>query len=246
MKNLSFLFLAVLPILAFTACGDDKEEEESFEVTPASVSMHYEDTKQLSALGATSWMSEDEFVATVDDNGLVTGGHVGTTKIIASNGKQKASSMIEITPQYILYDAPVLKFGASVSSIKSQEKHELAGESEDVLSYNYNFGDHVCLMMYAFENGKLNTVNAVLNISDFSFVGYSLLERYLPTGVENDMFIFLNNVLEKATMAVVLSQQTISRNNVTLVTYMKYPLDSSVKVQTRAAMTNSTLESFFK
>ena len=48
-----------------TSCGDDKEDDSptTLSVTPGSISLYYEDTQQLSAAGATSWSSENEFIA---------------------------------------------------------------------------------------------------------------------------------------------------------------------------------------
>ena len=70
-KYFRFVGLVMMAVMSYgiTACGsDDDDNSGGLSVSPNSVSMHFEDTKQLKADGATSWSSEDEFVATVDWN----------------------------------------------------------------------------------------------------------------------------------------------------------------------------------
>lgn len=117
------LYLIILPVIgmvccAITACSSDDDEGSGIVVSPSSISLHYEETQQLKADGATSWLSEDEFVASVDQSGLVKGGHVGTTKIIATNGSKKSACEVTITPKYYLFDEPLLRWGLPCQAFK--------------------------------------------------------------------------------------------------------------------------------
>ena len=72
--RLAGLMLMVITSFNFMSCGGD-DDEPNISVTPTSVVMHYDDTQQLKAEGttATSWTVEDEFIASVEQTGLVKG-----------------------------------------------------------------------------------------------------------------------------------------------------------------------------
>ena len=68
------MLMSVFVCLFFVSCSkDDDETDTQVVISPSSISLYYEDTKQLTANNATKWDAEDEFVAEVDNNGLVTG-----------------------------------------------------------------------------------------------------------------------------------------------------------------------------
>lgn len=194
--------------------------------------MHYEDTQQLTAEGATQWTTENDFVATVNQNGLVTGGHVGTTRIIAHSGKESASATITITPKYTLYDTPLLDFGVSKSVIKSKETHTLDSETDKYLYYTYTKNGHTCIVSYSFTDGNLSMVLVMLNQSDYAQTGFYLLERYQPVYAQDGVYGFINSMTaEKADLLVYFSTYTSGRTTVTTVGYSPYTNESSVKEQ---------------
>ena len=181
------LFVAVLG-LSITSCSkDDDVPEPNVVLSTTNIVMYYEQTKKLTAENATSWRTENDFVATVDKDGLVTGGHVGTTKIIASNGSSSATCNVTIQPRYNLYDSPILDWGASMSTIRNKETHEYVPASSSSSSLVYNFShdtDNPCLVMYAFEDGELYWITLFLKWNYFSYAVDYLLERYQPMSVD--------------------------------------------------------------
>ena len=96
-KRKILMLLLVFSYLCITSCSKN-DEDIQVTITPSNITMYYEGTKQLSAVNANSWSTEDDFVAEVDGKGLVTGGHVGKTKIIASNGKNSAFCEVTVSP----------------------------------------------------------------------------------------------------------------------------------------------------
>lgn len=180
--------------IPFAVCSCSGDDESPLVVTPASVSMHYDETQQLSAEGATSWLTNDEFVAKVDSKGLVTARHIGNTQIVVSDGKRTATCEVTVTPEYSLYDDPILDWGASKSSIQSKEKHEKGTSSDsNILVYNYTFGNNVCVMGYTFENGKLKSVTAMMDNSLYLRTGYYLIERFQPVAATKDYdYVFVD------------------------------------------------------
>lgn len=86
--NKLFLYLAMLLPLAFVSCGSDDEGEESS--VPFSISnsqgVGIGETKQLYYEGKIkSVQVANDFIATTDKNGRVTGKHAGITEIIFNN-----------------------------------------------------------------------------------------------------------------------------------------------------------------
>lgn len=226
-KSFKFVGLMLMAVMSigFISCGsDDDDNEPSISVTPSSVVMHFDETKQLNVKGttATSWTVEDDFIASVEQTGLVNGRHVGSTKIRVSDGKKSAFCDVTITPKYSLIDTPILNWGTSKSSVESSETHSsLSSSSSDYLMYDYTLGSTACIIMYGFENNKLETVMAVLNRSLFVTAGYYLMERYQPVYVgDDDQYLFIDAMTEpKAKTVVMLSFQKIDGSNVTAILY---------------------------
>lgn len=227
-----FGFISMCAIaLALTACGGDSSSDAptTLTVNPASVSMYYDGSKQLSATGATSWTSENEFVAKVDQNGLVKGGHVGTTNIIASNGTSVGRCTVTIVPKYNLYDTPILNWGISMTQIRAAETHTIAGSGTDYLAYNYNNGTRTALVTYMFKNGGLNGIVVVLNQSYYVDLGYYLLERYVPIGSSDGMYMFADGLTQSQSRTIIgFDYMTISGTKYASATYMSSASISNV------------------
>lgn len=234
MKRYSYFSSFIIVTVAgycLSSCSSSKEEDPLV-VSPASISMHYEDTKQLKADGATSWYSNDEFVAKVNSSGLVTGNHVGETEIVVSDGSRSAICKVTITPEYYLYDDPILQWGTSMSSIKSLETHKRANSTSDnVLVYDYSFGSKSCLMGYTFKNGALQGVMAMLNVSMYADVAYYLLERFQPVAAGDNYDYVLIDAMEKdkCKTIVYLSTQKIDNSIVLTVLYADPSIVSSTR-----------------
>ncbi len=241
-KNDVFKFsLVCLLCAALAACGsDDGDDVKPLTVSPASVSMHYDKEQQLTAEGATSWKSDNEYVATVDKNGLLKGRHIGTTQIVASNDASTGTCAVTIVPQYNLYDTPVLNWGASLAQVKAAETHTFVKTSNNVTTYVYNNGVINTLVMYLFENGGLASVAALEGESYFALHGLYLIERYEPLGKSDDMYIFIDALtIEQAKLSIGFSYQTISGDSYAVAIYMPY-----TKTKSRSASTQHTLKDF--
>lgn len=237
MKNFfRFTGLIVLTITNFwfLSCSKDSDEEP-LTVTPSSVSMHYEDTQQLKAEGATKWLSSDEFVAKVNSSGLITANHVGTTEIVASDGNRTANCKVTVTPEYYLYDDPILEWGVSMANIESAEKHKKVGSSSStMLSYDYSFDSNACAMGYTFENGKLKNVLAMFSYSLYLRAGYYLLERYQPITAGDDYDYILVDALKAEKCKTVVYFTTYKSGTTTYVTILYSDYSSFNNSSTRS------------
>lgn len=100
----------LLAAFILTACSDNESEPpivavESISISPSSISLERDKTYQLQAevtpKEATekkvSWSSSDTQVATVSENGLVTGVNRGTVTITATAGGKSATCQVTVT-----------------------------------------------------------------------------------------------------------------------------------------------------
>ena len=110
MKAKMMYMFALLAAFTLTACSDYESEPsivtvESISISPLSISLERDKTYQLQAevtpKEATekkvSWSSSDTQVATVSENGLVTGVNRGTATVTATAGGKSATCQVTVT-----------------------------------------------------------------------------------------------------------------------------------------------------
>lgn len=229
------LYLSLVICSAFVSCGseDSKADEKAnaASISPSSISMYFDGERQLIGNNVTSWNSNNDFVASVDENGLVKGAHVGTTQIIGSNGKTSASCQVEIKAKYNLYDTPILEWGASRLTIKNKETHVFKSSSTNADFYDYSKNGESYLLEYLFENDRLKSVSVMGKLSLFPDFGYYLIERYSPISNDPDLFMFADGYTkDKMTTIVGLQTTKISGTTLSWVMYI-----SSNSLSTKAS-----------
>lgn len=119
MKKYAWVLALALPVsMAFVSCGDDNEETVlTLDQTTASVNYNQEITLTASEKGAV-WSSDDEFVATVDQDGKVKALHVGETTITATKDGSTAKCTITVNATDDAYQFPLMSWGSTLESIK--------------------------------------------------------------------------------------------------------------------------------
>ena len=205
MKKVLLMLVVTMPFI-FGNCSSDDDEKE-FSINETGLILHSGEKRQLHATENAGWDTESNFVAKVDETGLVTGNHVGETYILANNGSETAKCKVEVVPVYHTYETPILEFGVGKSTIKSKETRTLNREEETVLLYN---GENKAILgvAYLFENGTLGAAAAYISYSYAEETANFLAERYQVIGQENETFYFLNNDLkntDKADLGITLS-----------------------------------------
>lgn len=208
-------------------------------ITPASISMYYDDTYQLSAEKAKKWSIDDDFIAKVDENGLVTGRHVGKTIITASNDYSSGSCAIEIKPKYTLFGNPILKWGASMSEIKASETHayDESYSSSTTLAFNYGFGSTTCYALYMFKEEGLYGIMIMMPYSNANYlnVGYYLIERFQPIGQDGNLYLFIDAMtIEKTKTTVGFEATGTGSSRLIQILYTYHTNTSSNSKQFRA------------
>lgn len=202
MKRVLFTFCTFICAMLFTSCENSK-----IKISPSYVTLHCEEEVGLTAIDNHSdvrWVSDDDFVASVNSNGIVTAEHVGRTTITAKDGKDEAYCSVSVTPEYYTYNEPILDWGCSKQTIISK-KGTPDDNQTDGLVYVQSESKGI-IEMYMFENGKLYGCGVALKLSYANTdVANFLLERYQVVGVNNGIYYFINAMtLETATLGVSL------------------------------------------
>ena len=78
-------------------------------------------TKQKLKIQGTNqnvlWSSSDDSIATVSEDGVVTGIDIGKTKITATIGKHKYNCVVDIPKPYFIYDSLNIGIGETEVNI---------------------------------------------------------------------------------------------------------------------------------
>ena len=169
MKKYFWMLAIVLTCgVAFTSCGGD-DEPTDLEISNDMMALNYGAQNVLSAnMTGCTWTSNNEYVATVDNAGRVTGVHVGEATITCTNGDMTATCVVTVNPIYTAWTLPVLNFGANQAKIKADENHTLISELCDAETLVFAANDKLAYpwYIYDFENGKM--IDATLGIANNS------------------------------------------------------------------------------
>ncbi len=116
-RILSTLLVIALAIPLFVNCKKDKGVQvESFSIDPVTVYLNDGDTHQLDVIvqpkkakkgefmSSLVWVSDDENIASIDENGLVTAKMRGNTRITASTSDGTMSASCDVNVQLVLTD----------------------------------------------------------------------------------------------------------------------------------------------
>lgn len=194
MKKLLFLLLP----LFVCACTDN---EQFVTLSDSEVTMHYDETKQLSATYSSeeleaekfSYKSSDPSIVIVSKTGFVSGVSVGTATVTisSSDGKYTDECVFTIAPKSNLYVEPYTVFGSTVATVKSKETRTLFGETPEALVYTDTNTD-VSNVMYSFQNNA--SVSAMVSLVQSATVSEEtttfLNERYKFVGAAVYMFVY--------------------------------------------------------
>lgn len=111
----------MLSVVAFISCSKGDESESAINIaTPSSIAISCGDTYQIevTSSGDITYLSQSEFTAKVSADGVITANHVGSTKIVVSDGENYGSISVEIEPNVTMYDDTNLThWGSSVSEV---------------------------------------------------------------------------------------------------------------------------------
>lgn len=152
-------------------------------------------------LGSTqSWSSSNTFVATVSNDGTITGQHVGNCIVSCPHG----SCRVTVSATINLFPDPITQWGLSKSQViaKAGQNYQET-ESGDLA---YETGNSVAPYLgYSFENGGLSTTILFIKTAYTNQVVDHLSERYKFMYKEGSSFVFINgNTTSESNTIVIL------------------------------------------
>ena len=197
-----FVAMAFALPLVFTSC--EKTEEPI--VLPDGVSTNVYESTALEVPG--TWTSSNEFVATVDKNGVVTAHHVGEAVLTVVDGTQTASCKVFVNPVNTSYSFPSFAWGSDVATIKSLNTNLTLLEElvEDGVCYlSYLTGSSYPGYVYSIPvEGGLDASSIVLDVNDTEAWDDFMYQYFADLEEDEEGWIYLinGNTKDEATIAV--------------------------------------------
>ena len=218
MKKLSLVLLALLAF-SFVGCQEwldipDPEPEPDPEPDPVeealivleetSTTLHYGETYQINAEceNPITYSSENEYHATVSEEGLVTANFVGATTITLASEFDTKTFEVTVAPVSDLYPEPEIEFSESRDSIIARFG-EPDAEVEGAIAYG-NYSANSTMLMVMFDEEELVQYYAVVFAAEYSDeLDTFLSERYLFAQEEDGIKIYINALdVNETTMLV--------------------------------------------
>jgi hypothetical protein len=180
MKKNAFLLLSMM----LFACSKNENINTDITVATTSKTLYKGDSFQIKAISDLdiSFESENEFYASVTENGLVTAGYVGNTNILISNDNNNILHSIKVAPRDSLYPDPIVNFELTKIDI-IQQLGIPNEENENSIKYN-NYSKASDFIRYNFnEEDKLAYIRVLVNKKNYEDLVLRFLnERYALQG----------------------------------------------------------------
>lgn len=189
------LAILILVTLILPSCKKDKIGEK-INLSKTEIKLYHNDTCSIGAISSLpiTYASENDFHAAVDENGLVKGMYVGSTKIKLQNEKDLQYINVIVQPKYFLYTEPDIQFGENKASIINKYGEPDNMNSSGTYSYNMVGMVNYILMVMFDDNDKVKSY-AVAVSSDLTTVLSSFLsERYAFFHYENSQFWYADGL----------------------------------------------------
>ena len=187
----------VFCLLAISAVACQKQSTP-LTIEPSSVVLYSDGTRQLAANPAegVTYASNDEFYASVDENGLVTGNKVGETEIVASSSNGTVTIPVTVVSQYSLYPDLTSLINSPLSSMTDMlgAGYQTSTSETGETVYTYlDYNEYTAAILVCFDGGSCSKVFTMISTSYMSKFTSYLIERYAVAGMQNDYYYFLNH-----------------------------------------------------
>ena len=193
MKSVASLSLFALVLISF-GC---KKEEIKLEVSPSEIAVYTEGTQQITAnVDEVQYSSQDEFYASVDPTGLVTGNKVGSTEIHVSSSAGTARIPVTIMSKYSLYpdlDGLIGKGLSDITKVMGSNYTSSTASTGDPMYTFMNPTSYASGIMFILKNNVCSSILVAVPTTHTSMLTKHLIERYSIAGTQNGYYFFLNH-----------------------------------------------------
>ena len=141
-----------------------------------------------------SLSSDNDFVATIEEGGVVVAKHAGECKINFINHRHELirKCKVIVSPNTTLYSEPIRQWGMSKFALISIEGDNYRDPDNNTIGYVMD-SSTVPLKIYAFEGDKLIASGVAVNIFSSGLLAEHLLDRYQPVVAEGDSYLFIDS-----------------------------------------------------
>jgi len=196
--------LILLVSLILFACGKEDPQDQNITLSQSAIEIDFEETFRLDATfirdgyspSGFIWESANPNIATVSDNGTVTGLRVGTTIVTVLTADRLFSADCEVTvnPTNFLYLEPLFDFGQNKAFIRANETRTFWNENEEAMLFQGE-NENIYGMVYVFPETLYELSYALLNIETeaelMNLIAF-LEQRYDLLGYNGEFLIFEN------------------------------------------------------
>jgi len=200
-------FTLLISVICLTIISCTKDEDVKLTVDTSEIALYSGEEHQIEAVSnfPITYLSENEYVATVSDDGLIKAQEIGETTINVSCDDVTEKISVEVLAEYDLYPEPIMEWGRTRESIISELGEPDANLSNSIGYFFYS--PNAPVLMYVFdENDKLESSSVFVKTVFSSELAAFLLERYVYASQDEGVFYFLNGLnLEQSSMSIASS-----------------------------------------
>ena len=195
----------VVSAISITSCSkDDDGNDTLFSLDKDSVSLMVKQTGSVSSTKTATWMSENDFIASVNSSGEITANHVGKTEIVATADGKSLKCGVTVKANYYTFIEPFHYFTMNKDEVKATALGTLKKETDTKLTFDDVLGNPV---VYTFDEttGKLKGVliQLKISVSRVDEVTDFLRERYEFLSKSGDYYMFIDAMTQDDAKTVV-------------------------------------------
>lgn len=208
--------------LGLLATGCNKEGPKKLLLDKISTQLYQSETSLITSNGTNvTYQSRNPYVATVDDEGLVTANFVGETIIDVKADEGKAEFKVTVNGKYHTFDEPCHDWTKTRSQVFAMHPTLSFSESGDYWMAIVD-DNRAMLLQYGFDSSN-KLISAAITISqDYAVQSmYFLSERYLPVTSKDGAYYFVNGITE-STVDTIVSLSKITGYKVYMIVYLPY------------------------
>ncbi len=216
MKNTAFI-AALLVGATVMGCGKDKDKEI---LEPLNITMYAGDEYRIQpASGFDEYVTDNDYIATVTNEGLVHAWTIGETFVKAQNANAEQRVNITVTARYD-FEEPCADWASTKNDIirKYGAPDATAG---NMIAYNHGEGNVPLVTMYAFDGAALIASFAMVEPENALVWIEFLSERYLTEPATAGIYLFVN-AWNKEDRTTFIGFQEYDDGSVYRTTYMPY------------------------
>lgn len=192
MKKLSLILLAILTV-AFIGCKKDDDNNNgggssssTISLQESSKTLHHGDTYEIKAVceNPITYTSENNYIAEVNEHGLVHANYVGITNIILEDTVSSLQFKVTVAAESNLYTLPNINFGETRSTIISRFGNPVY-EDEDGAAFDKETTTTIGFIVTFDETNKVIAYSMVVK----SGYGHELSNVFIP-----ERYVYLGQV----------------------------------------------------